>query len=110
MKQGELWYADLDPTKGSEQAGYRPVLIISGNMLNQHLKVTIVCPLTSQIKNYKGNLVLKPNKENNLSKKSEVMTFHVRSISKIRLIEKIGMVEKTELKLVHIALRDILRY
>lgn len=110
MKQGELWYADLDPTKGSEQAGYRPVLIISGNMLNQYLKVIIVCPLTSKIKNYKGNLVLEPNKENNLSKTSEVMTFHVRSISKIRLIEKIGSVKKSELKDVHAALDDILRY
>ncbi|MFK7952535.1 MAG: type II toxin-antitoxin system PemK/MazF family toxin [Ekhidna sp.] len=110
MKQGELWYADLNPSKGSEQAGYRPVLIISGNMLNQHLKVVIVCPLTSQIKQYKGNLVLNPSKENNLKQKSEVLTFHIRSVSKIRLIEKIGNVEKKELELVHSSLGDILRY
>ena len=34
MLQGEIWYANLNPIKGSEQAGHRPVLIISGNMLN----------------------------------------------------------------------------
>ncbi len=32
MKQGEIWYADLNPTKGNEQAGLRPVVIMSGNL------------------------------------------------------------------------------
>jgi mRNA interferase MazF len=30
MKQGEIWYADLNPTKGSEQAGLSPVMVVSG--------------------------------------------------------------------------------
>jgi mRNA interferase MazF len=41
MKQGEIWYADLNPTKGSEQAGLRPVLIVSGDLLNANLPVVI---------------------------------------------------------------------
>ncbi len=32
MNQGEIWYADLNPVKGSKQAGFRPVLIVSGNL------------------------------------------------------------------------------
>ena len=52
MKQGEIWYADLNPTKGREQAGLRPVLITSGNLLNEHLPIVIVMPLTTKIKNY----------------------------------------------------------
>jgi mRNA interferase MazF len=54
MKQCELWYADLNPVKGSEQAGMRPVVIVSGNLMNTYLNVVICCPLTSKIKNYKG--------------------------------------------------------
>ncbi|MGB5943573.1 MAG: type II toxin-antitoxin system PemK/MazF family toxin, partial [Leeuwenhoekiella sp.] len=90
MKQGDIWELYLNPTKGSEQSGRRPVVIISGNMLNQHLQVVIVCPLTTKIKNYKGNLILKPSESSGLVKESEVLTFHVRSVSKERLQNKLG--------------------
>ncbi len=69
MKQGEIWYADLNPTKGSEQQGARPVVVISGDVLNTHLPIVIVCPLTTKIKNYKGNIILDPDQNTGLSKK-----------------------------------------
>ena len=110
MKQAEIWYANLNPTKGSEQAGHRPVLIISGNMLNKHLNIVIVCPLTTKIKNYKGNLVIAPTKQNGLSRTSEILTFHIRSISKDRLLKKIGAIADNELSQIKLGLNDILRY
>jgi mRNA interferase MazF len=110
MRQGEIWYADLSPVKGSEQAGYRPVVILSGNLLNQHLPIVIVAPLTTKIKNYKGNPVIDPKKENGLKTKSELLVFHVRSVSRDRLIEKAGSVEKAELTLAIKTLNDILTY
>ncbi|MFT4833257.1 MAG: mRNA interferase MazF [Marinoscillum sp.] len=110
MKQGEIWYAELNPTKGSEQAGFRPVVILSGNMMNELLNVVIVCPLTTKIKNYKGNIVLQPNDANKLSAPSEILLFHIRSISKIRLHRKIGDIESDELKALKSGLDDILRY
>ena len=109
-KQGELWYANLSPVVGSEQAGMRPLLIISGNLLNTYLNVVICCPLTTKVKNYKGNLVLNPDNVNNLSETSEVLTFHVRSVSKSRLVKKIGNVSKEELKLLKKCLDEILTY
>jgi mRNA interferase MazF len=110
MKQCEIWYADLNPVRGSEQQGFRPVVIISGNMLNQYLPVVIVCPLTSKIKNYKGNIILKPDDENGLTEPSEIMIFHIRSISKERLIRKIGVITGRELTNLKLGLDDILRY
>ena len=110
MKQTEIWYADLNPIRGSEQAGYRPVLIISGNMLNKHLDIVIVCPLTTKIKNYKGNLVLTPTKQNGLEKTSEILTFHIRSVPKNRLIKKAGKIEEEELAQIKVGLNEILRY
>ena len=47
MKQCEIWYADLNPVRGSEQQGFRPVVIISGNMLNQYLTTVIACALST---------------------------------------------------------------
>jgi mRNA interferase MazF len=110
MKQNEIWLANLNPGEGSEQKGLRPVVIISGNMLNQYLPVVIVCPLTTKIKNYKGNLVLFPDSQNGLSETSEVLTFHICSVSKDRLISKIGSITQTQSAEIKKGLDDILRY
>ena len=110
MKQGEIWFTDLNPVKGSEQAGYRPVIIISGNLLNVHAKVVVCVPLTTQNKNYHGNLVLDPSPTNGLSSRSETLTLNVRSISKDRLLERVGSVSKAELKQIYTTLNEILTY
>lgn len=110
MKQGEIWYANLSPIKASEQEGYRPVLIISGNLLNAHTPLVICCPLTTKIKNYKGNVVLEPNEDNKLKATSEILTYHIRSISKERLIEPIGKVPMQVVQEIKIALNEILTY
>jgi len=110
MKQGEIWELYLNPVEGSEQSERRPAVILSGNMMNTYLGVVIVCPLTTKIKNYKGNVVLNPNNENNLKQTSEVLTFHVRSVSKVRLKKLIGVVSTDQLKTIKAGLDDILRY
>lgn len=110
MKQAEIWNAHLDPTKGREQAGFRPVLILSGNLLNDNVNLVICCPLTTKVKNYHGNVILKPNGTNGLSETSEILTFHVRSLSKNRLKNKIGKISTEELMKVKLCLNDILTY
>ena len=110
MKQGEIWYADLSPTQGSEQAGRRPVVIVSGNLLNQHLPIVIVVPVTTKIKNYKGHPIIKPSPANGLTSESEMLIFHVRSVSKDRLKEKLGSVEDHDMKLAIKTFNDILKY
>jgi mRNA interferase MazF len=110
MQQGDIWWVNLNPSTGSEQAGIRPVVIISGDLLNTHLNVVIACPLTTKIKNYKGNVVLQPSTNNQLKEPSEILSFHIRSISKVRFLEKIGSIEKDELEAIKNCLNDILRY
>ena len=110
MQQGEIWWVNLNPSTGSEQAGIRPVVIISGNLLNAHLNVVIACPLTTKIKNYKGNVVLQPSTNNQLKEPSEILSFHIRSISKVRFLEKIGSIEKDELEAIKNCLNDLMRY
>lgn len=110
MKQGEIWEMYFDPVKGSEQGGRRPAVIISGNLLNQYLNVVIVCPLTTKVKNYKGNLILESNEVTGLESKSEVLTFHIRSVSKDRLKNKLGEISQKDVEYIKSTLNDILRY
>lgn len=110
MKQREIWLADLNPVKGSEQKGIRPVVIISGNAMNDNLGICIVCPLTSSIKNYAGCLVIKNDMNNGLDQESEIISFQVRAISKERLNSKIGEITKSQLELVKRGLNEILTY
>lgn len=110
MKQGEIWEMYFDPTEGREQSGRRPAVIISGNLLNKYLEVVIVCPLTTSVKDYKGNVVLQPNEANGLGKPSEILTFHIRSVSKQRLRRKLGSISNEQLNAVKNGLDDILRY
>lgn len=110
MKQGELWYADLNPVKGSEQSGTRPVVIVSGNLANTYLNTVICCPLTTKIKRYKGNVLLKPDAANKLSESSEILVFHIRSVSKERLIRRIGTISADEIKQIKNGFDDIWRY
>lgn len=46
--RGEIWWADLDPVRGREQAGTRPVLIISHDVFNEHSGTVIALAITSQ--------------------------------------------------------------
>ena len=110
MKQGEIWQANLNPAKGSEQAGFRPIVILSGNLLNRHLPVVIAAPLTTKIKKYKGNPVLKPTQKNGLKSESELLVFHIRSISKDRLFKKYGNINPSDLELAIKTLNDLLKY
>lgn len=110
MKQAEIWEMYFDSVKGSEQSGRRSAVIISGNALNDNLNIVIVCPLTTKIRSFKGNVVLEPNDQNKLVEKSEILTFHVRSVSKERLKRKIGVISQRELSQIHKTIGDLMRY
>jgi len=110
MKQREIWLADLNPSAGSEQNGIRPVVIISGNAMNDNLEISIICPLSSKIKRYAGCLVLQKNNINGLDKNSEILTFQIRTISSARFIRKLGEISKEELYGIKKNLLEILTF
>ena len=110
MKQGEIWFADLNPLKGSEQKGIRPVVIISGNAMNDNMGISIICPLTTKVKNYAGCVVLNPDPVNGLADRSEIISFQVRTISQSRLMKKIGEITIDQLEQIKSGLNEILKY
>ncbi|MFT7507127.1 MAG: mRNA interferase MazF [Acidimicrobiales bacterium] len=87
--QKDIYWADLNSTKGSAQSGKRPVVIISGNTMNEHLPVCIVCPLSSKVKNFSTCTILEKTNTNKLKIDSEVITFQIRTLSQKRLSEKL---------------------
>ena len=101
---------ELNPVKGSEQKAVCPVVIISGDAMNDHLNICIVCPLSTRVKNYAGCVILEKNKTNNLDKDSEVITFQVRAVSKERLVKRIGEISKEQVNSIRTGLSEILTY
>jgi mRNA interferase MazF len=107
MKQREIWFADLDPTQGKEQSGLRPVLIISGNLMNKNSDLLIVCPLSTKIKSFPSTVLISKTLQNDLTHDSEVLTFQIRVISKTRLVRQVGKITEAELKQIVLELNGI---
>lgn len=110
MKQRDIYWANLEPVKGSEQRGKRPVVIVSGDSMNDNLDIVICCPLSTSVKNYSGCVILEKNRINNLKSDSEIITFQIRAISKSRLTKKIGAISTENLKEIIRGLNEILVY
>ena len=88
-KQGDIVFLDFTPTKGHEQKGYRPAIIISNDVFNKNTKMTIVCPITSNEIYFPTHYLLKDSKKI----KGSVLCEHIRSID--YEIKNLKFVEKT---------------
>jgi len=58
MKQGDIIWVDFDPTKGKEQAGYRPAVVISQTAYNQKRELVFICPITNSTKPLRFRVML----------------------------------------------------
>ena len=85
MKRGDLFFADLSPTVGSEINKRRPVLIVSNNANNRSASTVTVLPLTSNVsKVYPFEVALAAG-ESGLPKDSKVQAQQIRTIAKERI-------------------------
>lgn len=106
LRSGIYW-ADLNPIRGKEQAGHRPVLILSHNIFNKNSGTVIAMALTSQ-KQRAGFPLTLELKSPVLSKKSWVKISQIRTLSTERIGKKIGSVSEEELALVIEGLNEII--
>ena len=90
IKKYEIYYADLNPTVGSEIKKIRPVVIISQDEMNKYLETVVVCPITSKLHiQWRTRLQI-----NCVNKKAEIAVDQIRTISKQRLKKKIDKLSK----------------
>lgn len=102
MTRGEIYFANLDPTTGSEQGGTRPVLVVSREALNLNAPIVIVAPLTSRENKkrlYPTHVELQAA-DTGLARASIVLCEQVRAISKNRLTRRVGAVSAAKMLLV----------
>lgn len=106
IKKGDIFLANLEPIKGKEQGGIRPVLIIQNDISNKYSPVTIIAAITSKIyeKDFPTNVLIK-QKESGLNKDSTVLLNQIRTIDISRLIKKVGSLDLYTMGLVDKSLR-----
>lgn len=105
--RGDIIWADLNPVKGHEQAGMRPVLILSHDVFNARSGTVIAMALTSQPQRAGFPLTLELS-SSKLSKKSWVKISQIRTLSIQRLRKKIGKSSPEELTLIIEGLNEII--
>ena len=96
IRRGEIRWADLDPVRGREQAGRRPVVIISQDVFNQRSGTVIAIALTSQPQRAGFPLTLELYSAE-LPKKSWAKISQVRTLAVERIGELIGSASPEEL-------------
>jgi mRNA interferase MazF len=106
MKKGDIWLVELPSANGREQAGNRPVIVLSETQVN----VTLVIPFTSNVQalRFPYTLEVKASPGNGLSTLSIALVFQARAIDKKRMKKKIGHLEDSNLHKMNTLLKRLL--
>lgn len=88
--QGDIVYLDFNPIVGHEQKGFRPAVVLSTNVFNKYTKVVLVCPISTNDKDFPTHYKLEDSKKIHGS----VLCEHIRSIDyecrNLSFIEKLS--------------------
>lgn len=106
MKRGEIYFANLSPTIGSEMDKRRPVLIVSNDANNNASTTVTILPITSNTSRvYPFEVLLNPE-DSGLSKPSKVQAQQIRTISKQRILgDVVGCLNQDVIDLVNDAIK-----
>lgn len=92
-KQKDIVYVNFDPTKEHEQKGLRPAIIISNDIFNKFTKMAMICPITTNTKEFPTHYLLSSTKK----VKGSVLCEHIRSIDyetrNLKYVEKCSETE-----------------
>lgn len=103
--RGDIFYADLSPVVGSEQGGFRPVLVIQNDVGNKFSPTVIIAAITSQLSKAKLPTHIELNKEKyNLLKDSVVLLEQIRTLDKRRLVNKVSSLDGLIMQQVDVAM------
>lgn len=105
--RGNIYWADLDPTLGNEQAGRRLILVLSHDVFNDRSGTVIAVALTSQPQKAGFPLTLELS-DKSLPKKSWVKVSQIRTLSTRRLGKKLGKASPEEIERVVDGLNEII--
>ena len=93
VQRGEVWLADLDPTRGSEQAGTRPVIVLQNDALNPFARTVLVVPFTTNLRRAALPSGVRTDRgDGGLTSESVALCHQLRVLDKRRLIRRLGAV------------------
>lgn len=104
LKRGELWWVDLEPTRGSEIKKTRPAVILTVDALNKARRTVVVVPLSSSAQARPPIVVATPS----AGQYSVAVCDQIRAVDKDRLVEKIGSLTNADLGAIAAGLQQIL--
>ena len=93
MKRGDIYFADLNPTQGSEQYGKRPVVIFQRDSISKYTRTLVVVPFAaSQVDKYRQlpSCVFVPKGIGGLYEDSVALGHQIRTLDRARLIDYLG--------------------
>lgn len=95
VQRGEVWLANLDPVRGSEQAGTRPVLIFQNDLMSRFTTTVLAIPFTTNLRRASLPSCVKVSKgEGGLTSESVALCHQLRVLDKTRLDRKLGTVSQ----------------
>jgi mRNA interferase MazF len=105
--RGDIYWADLNPARGHEQAGRRPIIVISQDVFNERSGTVIVMAITSQTQRAGFPLTHKLH-SGGLTKESWAKMSQVRTLSIDRLSDRVGKIEPEEMDIIIEGLNEII--
>lgn len=112
IKRGQIWWANLDPAKGTEPGKIRPVVIVQTDLLNQtgHPS-TIICPVTTNVQRQASILrIFLKQGEAGLQQDSDILVDQIRAINNTRFTTQAGLLPTAKILLLEENLKKILDF
>ena len=101
LVQYAIILVNLDPTLGSEIKKTRPCVIVSPNEMNDNLKTVIICPMTTNTKEYPTRVAV-----NHDEKSGMIVIDQIRTIDKSRILKVYGKLSKTDIKMCKAVIKE----
>ncbi len=108
FRRGDLYMADLNPFKGSEQGGRRPVVVLQNNDGNYYCPTLIVAPLTTKIKKEYMPTHYLIKRAKGLSDPSIVELEQIKTIDKLRIERYLGRIYPEDMEKIDEAIKKSL--
>lgn len=105
IKRGDIFLVNFNPSRGSEQAGYRPAVVIQNNIGNKYSSATIVAAITAAVDKIYPFMVRLSAGEGGLEKESAVNLAQILTIDKVRLERKLGTLSSERVSEVDAAIK-----
>lgn len=92
-RQLEIWWVDLNPTKGAETRKKRPCIILQSDLINKASRAVLVAPILPHHRDWPFAVNLTPSKKNGLDKDRHINLKQIRAIDTSRIDNKQGVLE-----------------